>query len=74
MVHLDEQADDAHLDTGQRFEEQLESVDYDVWVCPTCQYALDHPPQGLVQPLLEVPVMQAPHAGDGHTNAGERDD
>ena len=37
MVRLDEQADDAHLDSGQRLEEQLESVDYDVWVCPTCQ-------------------------------------
>jgi uncharacterized protein len=43
MVRLDERADDAHLDTGQRMEEQLESVDYDVWVCPTCQYALTIP-------------------------------
>lgn len=38
MVRLDEQADDAHLDTGQQLEEQLESVNYDVWVCPTCQH------------------------------------
>jgi uncharacterized protein len=37
MVRLDEQADDAHLDRGQRLEEQLKSVNYDVWVCPTCQ-------------------------------------
>ena len=37
MVRLDERADDAHLDTGQRLEERLESVNYDVWVCPTCQ-------------------------------------
>ena len=43
MVRLDERADDAHLDAGQRMEEQLESVDYDVWVCPTCQYALTIP-------------------------------
>jgi uncharacterized protein len=37
MVRLDEQADDAHLDAGQQLEEQLKSVNYDVWVCPTCQ-------------------------------------
>jgi uncharacterized protein len=37
MVRLDETADDAQLDTGQRLEEQLKSVDYDVWLCPTCQ-------------------------------------
>jgi uncharacterized protein len=40
MVRLDERADDAHLDKGQRLEEELESVDYDVWVCPTCQHVL----------------------------------
>jgi uncharacterized protein len=43
MTRLDESGDDAHLDAGQRMEEQLESVDYDVWVCPTCQYALTIP-------------------------------
>ena len=43
MVRLDEQADDEHLDAGQRLEEKLDSVDYDVWVCPTCQYALTVP-------------------------------
>jgi uncharacterized protein len=40
MVRLDEAADDAHLDAGQQLEEKIESVDYDVWLCPTCQYAL----------------------------------
>jgi uncharacterized protein len=40
MIRLDEQADDAHLDRGQQLEEKLESVDYDVWVCPTCQQAM----------------------------------
>jgi len=40
MVRLDEQADDAHLDAGQQLEEKLESVDYDVWVCSTCQYSM----------------------------------
>ena len=43
MVRLDEEADDEHLDRGQRLEERLESVDYDVWLCPTCQYALTIP-------------------------------
>jgi uncharacterized protein len=36
MVRLGELADDAHLSTGQRMEERLRSVDYDVWTCPTC--------------------------------------
>ena len=43
MVRLDERADDEHLDRGQRLEEQLESVDYDVWICQTCDYALKVP-------------------------------
>jgi uncharacterized protein len=43
MIRLDENADDAHLDAGQQLEEKLESVDYDVWLCPTCQYALTIP-------------------------------
>ena len=38
MIRLDEQADDAHLDSGQQLEERLKSVNYDVWVCPTCQH------------------------------------
>lgn len=37
MRRLDEAADDAYLDEGQRLEEQLGSVDYDVWECPGCQ-------------------------------------
>jgi uncharacterized protein len=36
MIRLCEQADDAELQAGQRKEEQLRSVDYDVWSCPTC--------------------------------------
>lgn len=31
-----ETADDAHLDGGQKLEEFLKSVDYDVWHCPSC--------------------------------------
>ena len=35
MEMLDEEEDDLYLNTGQRAEEYLSSVDYDVWVCPT---------------------------------------
>lgn len=34
---LDEDADDEHLDRGQRLEERLGSVDYDAWWCESCQ-------------------------------------
>ncbi|HEX6051376.1 MAG TPA: TPM domain-containing protein [Gemmatimonadaceae bacterium] len=43
MVRLDERADNEHLDRGERLEERLESVDYDVWICPACDYALKVP-------------------------------
>lgn len=36
---LDEDSDDDHLDAGQRREENLGSVDYDVWWCDSCQDA-----------------------------------
>lgn len=36
MQRLDEQADNAYLTPAQDAEEQLNSVDYDVWLCPTC--------------------------------------
>jgi len=34
MQRLSEAADDAELNAGQRLEESLHSVDYDVWRCP----------------------------------------
>lgn len=37
MTRLDERADDAYLDKGQITEETIGSVDYDVWVCGSCQ-------------------------------------
>lgn len=40
MLRAGEQADDAHLDGGQRLEEYLRSVDYDVWHCPSCAHML----------------------------------
>ena len=39
MLPLSEVADDEHLDAGQRKEESLGSVDYEVVICPGCQDA-----------------------------------
>jgi len=36
MTRLGEAADDEHLTQGERTEEQVGSVDYDVWACGTC--------------------------------------
>jgi uncharacterized protein len=36
MVRLDEGEDDAHLGSGERAEERVGSVDYDVWLCLRC--------------------------------------
>ncbi len=36
MQKLDEEHDNYYLNTGQDMEEQLDSVDYDVWLCPKC--------------------------------------
>ena len=36
MHRLDEKADNAYLTPAQDTEEQLNSVDYDVWLCPQC--------------------------------------
>ena len=36
MLRMGEEADDEHLDGGQKLEEYLKSIDYDVWKCPNC--------------------------------------
>lgn len=36
MQRVDEAADDAYLEHGQQVEEQVKSVDYDIWLCPAC--------------------------------------
>ena len=36
MTRLDETADDEQLTDGERAEERIGSVDYDVWQCPSC--------------------------------------
>jgi uncharacterized protein len=45
MTRLDEAADDALLEEGQRAEERIGSVDYDVWKCGACghQFTLRYP-------------------------------
>ncbi|MFP2957899.1 TPM domain-containing protein [Myxococcus sp. 1LA] len=39
-TRLDEESEDTHLDPGQLREEQLGSVDYDVWWCEPCENAV----------------------------------
>jgi uncharacterized protein len=36
MVQLSERQDDQHLAPGERAEERVGSVNYDVWACPSC--------------------------------------
>ena len=40
MILLSETEDDAHLDRGEIIEEQIGSVDYDVWACLGCKEVL----------------------------------
>jgi uncharacterized protein len=40
MSRLGEEVDDEHLHEGERTEERLGSVDYDIWRCPQCNYVL----------------------------------
>ena len=37
MRLLDELAEDRHLNAGEKLEENLQSVDYDIWQCPRCK-------------------------------------
>ncbi len=36
MKRLDEKSDNAYLTPAQDTEERIDSVDYDVWLCPNC--------------------------------------
>ena len=40
MTRLDEATDDAHLSSGEKTEERVGSVDYDIWACPGCRHTL----------------------------------
>lgn len=42
MHRLGEKEDDPHLEKGQRTEESIASVDYDVWICPKDSEVLIH--------------------------------
>lgn len=37
MARLNEQADNEYLNSAQDAEERVNSIDYDVWLCPKCQ-------------------------------------
>ncbi|RSK37310.1 hypothetical protein [Hymenobacter metallilatus] len=58
MRRLNEQADDEKLALHQVAEEQVQSVDYDVWHCPQCQqtFTLDY--QNLSTDVLPCPECQ----------------
>ena len=43
MTRLDEQHDDARLAPEERIEEQLGSIDYDVWACARCDAVVVKP-------------------------------
>jgi uncharacterized protein len=43
MRRLTESDDDFALDKGERVEEDIKSIDYDVWVCPTCDEKIKVP-------------------------------
>jgi uncharacterized protein len=43
MQRLDEMTDDSFLDAGQKLEEHLGSVDYDVWRCSACKTTIKLP-------------------------------
>ena len=55
MHRLSETEDDAMLDEGERLEEKLASVDYDVWVCNDCDYRLVIPRRKFFTKFKECP-------------------
>jgi uncharacterized protein len=58
MRLLDEAADDSALDAGQRKEEELKSVDWDVWVCDTCGEVTRVPYRRLFTRITDCPKCQ----------------
>ncbi|MEJ7809486.1 MAG: TPM domain-containing protein [Gemmatimonadaceae bacterium] len=43
LRRIDDAADESYLDEGERLEEQIRSVNYDVWVCDGCDHPLKIP-------------------------------
>jgi uncharacterized protein len=55
MQRLSESEDDTFLSREEGLEEQLESVDYDVWVCSQCDYRLVIPHRRLFTKFTDCP-------------------
>ena len=62
MNKLDEATDNLYLNAGQDIEEQLGSVDYDVWLCPKCGETDIEPPISNVPAAASVPTDCVPSA------------
>ena len=58
MRLLEEKADDDKLDQGSRLEEQLHSVDWDVWVCDSCGETMRIPYRRLLSSYSDCPKCQ----------------
>lgn len=59
MRKLDEATDNKHLTPAQDLEEQLGSVDYDVWLCPECSETDIYPYPNSSSPYKECPRCHA---------------
>jgi len=55
MNLLGEQADDDYLDQGAKAEERVESINWDVWVCPSCNETLKIPFRKWLTSYFECP-------------------
>ncbi|MEB3355189.1 MAG: TPM domain-containing protein [Synechococcales bacterium] len=56
MVRLNEEADNQYLDAGKQKEEQLGSVNYDVWLCRSCSHHILKPYQNLSSQYQKCPM------------------
>src|SRR5690606_35446927 len=59
MHRIDEAADDEYLDHGQRTEERVKSVDYDVWLCGACGTQRPERYTKWITPYKECPACGA---------------
>jgi uncharacterized protein len=59
MQKLDEETDNNYLTPAQDREEQLNSVDYDVWLCPTCGETDVYPYENTQSNLSVCPLCGA---------------
>jgi uncharacterized protein len=55
MTLLGEEADDARLDEGARAEEKVKSINWDVWVCPSCDETMRVPFKTFLSSYFECP-------------------